>query len=64
MVLEPSSPLGRPISNRASEEVVVEHWRDTMVERSRPDGAAYVTGWTISGLAIIATIVAVWLLGI
>jgi hypothetical protein len=40
------------------------HWRDTMVEWPRPDGASYVTGWTISGLAVIATIVAVWVLGI
>jgi hypothetical protein len=45
-------------------EAVMNHWRDTMVERPRPDGASYVTGWTISGLAVIATIVAVWVLGI
>ena len=42
-------------------EAVMNHWRDTMVE---PDGVAYVTGWTISGLAVIATIVAVWVFGI
>ncbi len=42
----------------------MDHWRDTMVDRPEPDGAAYVTGWTISGLAVIVTIVAVWLLGI
>jgi hypothetical protein len=45
-------------------EAVMNHWRDTMVERPTPDGAAYVTGWTISGIAVIATIVAVWVLGI
>jgi hypothetical protein len=42
----------------------MNQWRDTMVDRPEPDGAAYVTGWTISGIAVIATIVAVWLLGI
>jgi hypothetical protein len=39
-------------------------WHDTMVDRPEADGPAYITGWTISGLAVIATILAVWLLGI
>jgi hypothetical protein len=42
----------------------MNHWNDTMVDRPETDGAAYVTGWTISGLAVLGTIVAVWLLGI
>jgi hypothetical protein len=29
-----------------------QHWRDTMVD------AIYVTGWTVSGLATLATILA------
>lgn len=40
------------------------HWHDTMVDTPESDGAAYVTGWTISGLAVLGTIVAVWILGI
>ena len=28
------------------------------------DQISYATGWTISGLAMLATIVAIWLLGI
>lgn len=40
------------------------HWQDRMVDRPEPDYAAYAAGWTISGLAILATIVAVWILGI
>lgn len=40
------------------------NWHDSMVDRPEQDGAAYATGWTISGLAVLATIVAVWLLGI
>jgi hypothetical protein len=42
----------------------MNHWRDTMVDRPASDGAAYVTGWTISGIAVLATIVTVWVLGI
>jgi hypothetical protein len=42
----------------------MNHWRDTMVDQPQPDGTAYITGWTISGLAVIATIVLVWILGI
>jgi hypothetical protein len=41
------------------------HWHDTMVDRpEEADGGVYVTGWTISGLAVLGAIVAVWLLGI
>jgi hypothetical protein len=40
------------------------HWRDTMVDQPESNGAIYLTGWTISGLAVIATIVVVWLLGV
>jgi hypothetical protein len=34
------------------------HWHHTMVD------AVYVTGWTISGLAVLGAIFAVWILGI
>jgi len=49
---------------RAFSEAAMTHWHDTMVERPETDGAAYMTGWTISGLAVLGTIVAVWILGI
>ena len=39
-------------------------WHDTMVDRPDDNDAAYMTGWTISGLAVLGTIVAVWVLGI
>jgi hypothetical protein len=48
----------------ASKEAVMNHWHDTMVDTPESDGAAYLTGWTISGLAVLGTIVAVWILGI
>jgi hypothetical protein len=35
-----------------------------MVDQPTKDGAIYATGWTISGLAVLGTIVAVWILGI
>jgi hypothetical protein len=40
------------------------NWHDSMVDRPESDSAAYATGWTISGLAVLGTIVAVWVLGI
>ena len=45
-------------------EAVMTHWHDTMVDRPEADGGVYVTGWAISGLAVLGTIVAVWLFGI
>jgi hypothetical protein len=40
------------------------HWHDTMVDRPETNDRDYVTGWTISGLATLATIVAVWVFAI
>ena len=61
---EPSAAGGdlRPRDN--PQEAVMTDWHDTMVERPATDGGVYATGWTISGLAVIGAIVAVWLLGI
>jgi hypothetical protein len=41
-----------------------QHWHDEMVDQPDTGDGAYMTGWTISGIAVIGTIVAVWLLGI
>jgi hypothetical protein len=38
-------------------------WRDQMVEQPVDDGA-YAAGWTVSGLAVLGTIVALWVFGI
>ena len=46
------------------EETAVSQWRDSMVDRPETDGAAYLTGWTVSGVAVLGAIVAVWVLGI
>ena len=39
-------------------------WHDRMVDQPETDGATYLTGWTISGAAVLCTVLAVWLLGI
>jgi hypothetical protein len=46
------------------EEIAVSQWRDNMVDRPETDAAAYLTGWTVSGVAVLAAIAAVWALGI
>jgi len=45
-------------------EAVMSDWNDSLVDRPETDGAAYAAGWTISGLAVLGTIVAVWILGV
>ena len=42
----------------------MSQWHDSMVDRPETDGAAYLTGWTVSGVAVLVAIVAVWALGI
>jgi hypothetical protein len=56
---------GRDLPTRGEpQEVVMTHWHDTMVDRPETDGAIYATGWTISGLAVLGTIIVVWAFGI
>jgi hypothetical protein len=40
------------------------HWNDTMVDRPESDGTIYATGWSISVLAVLGVILAVWIFGI
>ena len=47
-----------------NQKATMSPWRDTTVDRPETDGAVYAMGWTISGLAVIGTIVAVWILDI
>ncbi len=57
-------PLAETYLPEAIPEAVMTHWHDSMVDRPQTDGAVYMAGWTISGLAVLGTIVAVWILGI
>jgi hypothetical protein len=43
---------------------MMSHWHDTMVDRPEANGVVYATGWTISGLAMLAVILAAWVFAI
>jgi hypothetical protein len=56
---------GRDISKGANPgDAVMTQWNDTMVDRPESDGAIYATGWSISALAVLGVILAVWIFGI
>jgi hypothetical protein len=56
---------GRDISKGANPGgAVMAQWNDTMVDRPESDSAIYATGWSISGLAVLGIIFAVWIFGI
>ena len=40
------------------------HWHDSMVDQPENSGPAYAAGWTVSGLAVLAVVLGVWVLGI
>jgi hypothetical protein len=47
----------------------MSHWRDStaradVMRGTGEDEAAYVAGWTLSGFATLATILAVWVFAI
>jgi hypothetical protein len=64
VMFEPCAAGGDLTTRGDLQEAVMTHWHDTMVDRPKTDGAVYATGWTISGLAVLGAIVAVWILGI
>jgi hypothetical protein len=49
---------------RPDGRLFMSQWHDSMVDQPESGGGLYVAGWTISGLAVLGTIVAVWVLGI
>jgi hypothetical protein len=51
------------------EAIMSDHWlasteRVDVVRSTSEDTAAYAAGWTVSGLATLATILAVWVFAI
>jgi hypothetical protein len=47
----------------------MSHWRKAtsradIMRGTGPEDAAYITGWSISGLAVLGVIVTVWVFGI
>jgi hypothetical protein len=66
--MEPAASLA-VIVLRGQEAVMSDHWRATsdrfdVMRGIGEDGSAYATGWTISGLATLGVIVAVWIFAI
>jgi hypothetical protein len=55
---------GRDLMWWQAKEPIMFRWHDTMVDTPEADGVVYVTGWTISGLATLAVIFAVWVFAI
>ena len=57
-------PLARDLSTGGELwEAGMTDWHDKMVDRPQRDDPGYAAGWTISGLAVLGTIVVVWVLG-
>jgi hypothetical protein len=54
---------GGDLISEQAQKAIMFHWHDTMVDRPETDDTVYVTGWTISALAVLAAMVAVWVLG-
>jgi hypothetical protein len=53
----------------ATQEAIMSHWREStfradIMRSNGEDDAAYVAGWTISGLATLGTILAVWIFAV
>jgi len=65
--MEPAASAGVMVAGRALRSGAMQ-WRsattDADLMRGVEDEISYATGWTISGLATLGTIVAIWLLGI
>jgi hypothetical protein len=50
-------------------KAIMSHWRQAtgradIMRGTGEDDAAYITGWSISGLAVLGVIVTVWVFGI
>jgi hypothetical protein len=65
--MEPA--VGAAIILITIQEAIMSHWRDStfradIIRGTGEDEAAYVAGWTISGLATLGTILAVWIFAV
>jgi hypothetical protein len=66
--MEPAASAGVVVAGRALRSGAMQ-WRSAATDADLMSGAdddevSYATGWTISGLATLGAIVAIWLLGI
>ncbi len=61
---EPAGP-SQIISSVTTCEAAMSHWRATIpTDIQHEDEIGYYGGWTISGLAVLATVTAVWVFGV
>jgi hypothetical protein len=65
--MEPAASAGVVVAGRALRSGAMQ-WRSATTDADSMSGVddevSYATGWTISGLVTLGTIVTVWLLGI
>jgi hypothetical protein len=66
--MEPAASAGVVVAGRALRSGAMQ-WRSATTDADAmrgtdDDETSYATGWTISGLATLGTIVTIWLLGI
>jgi hypothetical protein len=66
--MEPAARSAIALLGEGQEAIMSDHWRASMdrfdvMRGTGDDETAYATGWTISGLAMLGTIVAVWVFG-
>jgi hypothetical protein len=66
--MEPAASAGVVVAGRALRSGAMQ-WRSATTDADLMSGTdddeiSYATGWTISGVATLGTIVAIWLLGI
>jgi hypothetical protein len=62
--MEPA--IGATIILTATQEAIMSHWRDStfradIMRGTGEDEAVYAAGWTLSGLATLGAILAVWI---
>jgi hypothetical protein len=66
--MEPAASAGVVVAGRALRSGAMQ-WRSATTDADLMSGTdnneiSYATGWTISGLATLGTIVAIWVFGI
>jgi hypothetical protein len=66
--MEPAAGTAIVLMNN-QEAVMSDHWRHSTegidsMRGTGEDAASYAAGWTVSGLATLATILAVWVFAI
>jgi hypothetical protein len=67
--MEPAAGGSDCLAELYQEAIMSDHWpasteRVDVMHGNSQDTAAYAAGWTVSGLATLATILAVWVFAI